>query len=115
MRYLIALFLLPSALWAGEFHLLDGDAALSRAEVMQVTERHLIEFYEGGQSRYSAGGAYSFTYASGGTAYGSFTVNSDGTICISYRNGRSRCDRLVRSHGRLVMLTQGGQRFAIRP
>lgn len=115
MRYLIALLLLPSSVLADDFRLLKGDAALSRAEVIAMTQRPVVEFYEGGQSRYSAGGSYSYTYAEGGTSFGSFQVAEDGTICITYRNSNSRCDRFVHSHGRLVMLTEDGQRFAIRP
>lgn len=116
MRYVMALLLLPSALWASEFTLLDGDTPLSRDEVVEMTARHVLEFYEGGQSRYSVGGSYSYTYPNGGgSAFGRFTVAADGEICIAYRNGHSRCDRFVRSHGRLVMLTADGQRFAIRP
>ena len=115
MRFVFALMCLPSTLWATEFPLLEGDAPLSHAEVIEMTGRPVIEFYEGGQSRYSVGGSYSYSYAGGGTAFGRFTVAQDGTVCIIYRNGRDRCDRFVHSHGRLVMLTAGGQRFAIRP
>lgn len=74
-----------------------------------------MAFYAGGWSRYSVGGAYSYTYASGASAFGTFDIGEDGTICVAYRNGRARCDRFVRSHGRLVMLTADGQRFPVRP
>lgn len=115
MKLIIALVLFPSALWAIDFKLLQGDIALSRGEVMEMTSQSVVEFFEGGQSRYSAGGSYSYTYQGGATAFGHFVVTQDGMICITYRNGRDRCDRFVHSHGRLVMLTQDGQRFAIRP
>ncbi|WP_299413056.1 hypothetical protein [uncultured Sulfitobacter sp.] len=115
MRYLIALLMLPTSLWASDFAMLEGDMPLTYDEVVTMTARPVVEFYEGGQSRYSAGGAYSYSYEGGGTAFGTYSVAADGTICILYRNGRDRCDRFVRSHGRLVMLTQDGQRFAIRP
>jgi hypothetical protein len=87
---------------------------LDRSEVIGMTAGPALEFYEGGVSRYSAGGAYSYSYAGGGTAFGSFTVAQDGMICIAYRNGHGRCDKFVRSHGRLVMLTADGRRFAVR-
>lgn len=115
MRLLILLLSLPSALWAADFQLLKDDIALSREEVVEMTDRQVLTFYEGGKSRYSADGSYSYTYDQGATAFGDFTVGSDGVICIAYQNGRTRCDRFVRSHGRLVMLTEDGQRFAIRP
>ncbi len=115
MRILFLLMIWPVAVWADDFAALSGDTVLSRAELTEMTAGRTLEFYEGGVSHYSVGGAYSYTYPdNGGTAFGQFTVGED-EICIAYRNGRSRCDRFVRSHGRLVMLTEDGQRFAIRP
>lgn len=115
MRYFIFLMLWPATLWAEGFAALEDDVVLSRAEVVEMTAGSALEFYEGGLSLYSVGGSYSYTYAGGGTAFGSFEIGADGTVCIAYRNGHSRCDMFVRSHGRLVMLTADGQRFAIRP
>jgi len=115
MRLLAFLLLLPTAAIASDFAVLKGDTPLTREEVIALTQTHLVEFYEGGQSRYSVGGSYSYTYQSGGTAFGKFEVGPEGAICIKYRNGRNRCDRFVRSHGRLVMITQTGDRFPIRP
>lgn len=115
MRKLIALFLFLPAAGYAEFVLLKDDRALTREEVVSMTGQHLIEFFEGGQSRYSVGGSYSYTYRGGGTAYGRYNIGADGTICILFRNGRDRCDRFVQSHGRLVMITQTGDRFPIRP
>lgn len=115
MRPLFLLLLTPVAALASDFALLSGDIPLTRDEVVTLTETHLVEFYEGGQSRYSVGGSYSYTYEGGGTAFGAFDVGPDGVICVIYRNGRDRCDRFVRSHGRLVMITQSGDRFPIRP
>ena len=116
MRILLALLLSATPAFAEGFTLLGGDEALNRAEVVAMTTSGPVEFFEGGVSRYSVGGSYSYTYANdGGTAYGSFEVAADGLLCIAFRNGRSRCDRFVRSHGRLVMITESGDRFPIRP
>ncbi|MBM1633398.1 hypothetical protein JQV27_07515 [Sulfitobacter mediterraneus] len=115
MRILLFLLCLPGVAMAGDFSLLDGDAALSREEVLSLTATQRVEFYEGGVSHYSVGGAYSYTYAGGGTAFGRFQVGSDGVVCVDFRNGRHRCDQFVHSHGRVVMITEDGQRFPIRP
>lgn len=116
MRFCLALLMLYTPAFAEDFELLSGDQALDRVEVVAMTANSDVEFFEGGVSHYSVGGAYSYTYANdGGTAYGSFNVAPDGLICIDFRNGRSRCDRFVRSHGRLVMITESGDRFPIRP
>ena len=42
-------------------------------------------------------------------------VLEDGIICIVYRNGFDRCDMYVRSGGRLVVLTEDGERYPVRP
>lgn len=115
MRHILFLLFFPFAAFAEGFPLLSGDQALSRDEVVEMTSGPVVEFYEGGQSRYSVGGAYSYTYQGGGTAFGQFEVGPDGVICIIFNNGRGRCDRFVRSHGRVVMITETGDRFPIRP
>jgi len=115
MRYLLPFVLMPGLALADGFALLKDDQLLSRQEVVEMTQGHLVEFFKGGQSRYSAGGAYSYTYQGGGTAFGQYEIGPDGVICIVFNNGRDRCDRFVRSHGRLVMITQSGDRYPIRP
>lgn len=115
MRLLLLLLFIPAAGLAGEFTLLKGDQALSMEQVSDLTRNGRLEFYEGGRSRYSVGGAYSYSYKDGGTAFGRFEIRPDGAVCVTFRNGRDRCDRFVRSHGRLVMITQTGDRYPIRP
>lgn len=83
----------------------------------EVTGRTLT-FYDDGQSKFSAGGAYSYTYSmanGGGSQFGTWSASPDGIICISYRNGFSRCDMYVLADGRLVVLTEEGGRFPVRP
>lgn len=115
MRLFFLLMFLPATVLASDFTTLQGDAPLAQEEVITLTERHLLEFYEGGQSRYSAGGSYSYTYRGGSTSFGQFDIGPDGVICVAFNNGRERCDQFVHSHGRLVMITQSGDRFPIRP
>ena len=115
MRFILAFILLPTTVFADGFKVLEGDTVLSRDQVVGVTAGQTLTFYEGGVSRYAVGGAYSYSYESGATAFGQFEVGSDGDVCIAYANGRARCDRFVRSHGRLVLLTEDGGRFPIRP
>ena len=89
---------------------------LSRDEVQVLTDGRTLVFYDDGQSMFSVGGAYSYTYANGGgTAFGQYSISDDGTVCIQYRNGRARCDRYVESRGRIVMLTANGERYPVRP
>ncbi|WP_299408469.1 hypothetical protein [uncultured Roseobacter sp.] len=109
------MFLIPTAAAAQDWALRAGDKLLSHMEVAQLTTGQTLVFYDDGQSKFSAGGAYSYTYASGQSAYGRYTIEPDGTVCIQYRNGFARCDRYVQSGTRIVLLTEDGQRFPIRP
>ena len=93
----------------------DADRVLSRAEVEDLTAGRTITFYDDGESKYSVGGSYSYTYASGQSAFGRFEIQADGTVCITYRNGFGRCDRYVQSGARIVLLTENGLRFPVRP
>ena len=115
MKFFLALALLPTCVLADGFAVLSGDTALTRDQVIDVTSGQVLTFYEGGQSRYSVGGAYSYSYESGATAFGHFEVGPHGDVCVTFANGNARCDRFVRSHGRLVLLTEGGGRFPVRP
>lgn len=77
-----------------------------------------LTFYDDGQSKFSAGGAYSYTYSSangGGSQFGTWSAGAEGIICIAYRNGLSRCDMYVRADGRFVVLTEDGGRYPVRP
>lgn len=117
MRYLLIFLMTAGAASAAEWNLRDGDVPLSRAEI-QSFEGRVLTFYDNGQSRYSAGGAYSYTYApenGGGTAFGTFFLAEDGSICAEFRNGFSRCDLFVYSGARLVLIDEKGDRYPVRP
>ena len=111
-----ALVLTATQTVADNWAVRDDDRLLSRDEVQVLTEGQTITFYDDGQSRYSAGGAYSYTYASGAAAFGQYSISEDGTVCIAYRNGFGRCDKYAETaNGRIVLLTEEGLRFPIRP
>jgi hypothetical protein len=116
MRLVILLLLLPQAALAQGWTDRPGDVPLDAESLAALTGGAALTFYDDGQSKFSAGGAYSYTYADdGGTAYGTWRVETGGVICIDYRNGRSRCDRYVRNGGRLIVQTESGDRFPVRP
>ena len=112
---LTLLLVFASIAMADGWALRDTDRILSAEEVAALTHGQIIEFYDDGQSRYFEDGGYSYTYASGAQAFGRYNIESDGTVCIDYRNGFSRCDRYIEANGRIVLLTEGGLRFPIRP
>jgi hypothetical protein len=116
MKFFLSLMLccLPAALWAAEWAIRDSDRILTRDEVEALTAGQTIVFYDDGRSKYSVGGSYSYTYASGDSAYGQYEISEDGTVCISYHNGFSRCDRYVANGKRIILLTEKGLRFPVR-
>lgn len=115
MRFLIPLFLsaLPAA--ADNWALRDTDRPLSSAELSQTVVGQTLTFYDGGQSRFSATGQYSYTYDGGGASLGRYEVMPEGIICVEFENGWARCDKFVRSETHIVLLTEKGDRFPIRP
>ncbi|WP_170387190.1 hypothetical protein [Ruegeria atlantica] len=113
-RILILGVLAASPVWAAEWRMKPGDVPLTPAELDALAGRTLT-FYDDGQSKYSAGGAYSYTYASGESAFGTYSIAEDGSVCIQYRNGFSRCDLYVHSGERLILIDQKGDRYPVRP
>jgi hypothetical protein len=99
---------------AADWALRATDRALTRDEVVALTAGQTMVFHDDGRSKYSVGGAYSYTYASGEAAYGTYDIADDGTVCVAYRNGFARCDRYVENGGKIVLLTEKGLRFPIR-
>ena len=118
MRYLALIICLAAGPVSAEgWALRPGDIPLGRDELAALAGRTLT-FYDGGQSRYSAGGAYSFTYSAengGGTAFGTYRIAEDGSICVDFRNGFSRCDLYVRNGDRLILINEKGERYPVRP
>ncbi|WP_299612929.1 hypothetical protein [uncultured Tateyamaria sp.] len=115
MRLIFLLTVFATSASADGWALRETDKVLDRQAVIALLEGRALTFFDDGQSKFSAGGAYSYTYANGGgTAFGAYEVRVDGTVCIAFRNGFGRCDRYVESGGRVVMLTEKGERFPIR-
>ena len=112
---IVLFFVLPLAANAQNWKLRDSDTRLNSGQLAEALVDQRIIFFDNGESRFSADGAYSYTYDQGGTAYGRYTIGEDSTVCIAYDNGFSRCDMYVRNGSKLVLLTEDGLRFPIRP
>jgi len=105
------LLLTASGSFAQGWSLRTGDEVLESDALARIADGAALTYFDDGVSLFSAGGAYSYTYANnGGTAYGTFRIEADGVICIAYRNGFSRCDKYVRNNGRLTLVTEDGER-----
>jgi hypothetical protein len=95
----------------------DSDTMFDQTDLDSRLRGETITFFDDGQSEFYADGRYTYTYANdGGTAYGYFEVKDDSTICVDFVTGFSRCDMYVTdASNRLVVITQSGDRFPVRP
>lgn len=101
---------------AGPWPLRPGDTPFAAGELAALAGQS-FRFYDGGVSAYGGGGAYSYTYAAqngGGTAWGSYRIAEDGSVCVDFTNGFGRCDLYVRNGGRVILITEKGDRFPMR-
>jgi hypothetical protein len=117
MKLPFAFFLCALALplQAQDWNIRDSDHVLEAGELARIADGASLTYFDDGVSLFSAGGAYSYTYANnGGTAFGVFRIAGEGEICIDYRNGFSRCDIYVRNAGRLVLVTEDGERYPVK-
>jgi len=117
MRRLITLALiLASPAMAQEWNTRGSDAMIARGDLDTLLRGRILTFYDGGQSEFYGDGRYTYTYANeGGTAYGYWDITADSTVCLRFVHGAARCDYYVRDADRLVLITEGGDRFPIRP
>ncbi|MEX0282223.1 MAG: hypothetical protein AB3N13_13650 [Arenibacterium sp.] len=115
MRYfLVGLAFIANGAFAQDWALRDGDVVFDQQALSALSEGAALTFFDDGTSRFSAGGSYSYTYASGESAFGRFEIGENGQICIQFRNGFGRCDTYVRNAGRIVLLTEKGERYPVR-
>ncbi|SMY06510.1 hypothetical protein [Flavimaricola marinus] len=110
--------LIPLVAVAQDWAVRTTDERLDAGALSAAVTGRTLTFYDDGQSRFSPDGAYAYTYSAlngGQSQIGQWQVSADGVICIAYDNGRSRCDMYVRADGRLVVLTEDGGRYPVRP
>ncbi|WP_282078131.1 hypothetical protein [Epibacterium ulvae] len=113
---LLFFYLSAGLLHAADWQLRPGDQPFSADELQALPGQSLL-FFDDGESFYGAGGAYAYTYGienGSGTAWGTYRIAQDGSICVDFINGTMRCDLLVRSAGRVVVITETGDRFPVR-
>ncbi|MCU9846985.1 hypothetical protein OEZ60_03120 [Defluviimonas sp. WL0024] len=74
-----------------------------------------IRFYDGGRSEYGADGSYAYVYDGGDRAEGRYRIEDDGSVCVEFLNGWSRCDLYVRNGGRVLLIDEKGDRYPLKP
>ena len=117
MKYAVLLIALATPVAAQDYAVRSADIVLTSASLSdQILDRDL-EYFDGGICRYDTNGAYAWTYADnngGGVHRSVHVMRDDGVVCITYDAGPTRCDMFVVSSGRLILLTDDGQRYPVR-
>ncbi len=111
---LLPLLLAATPLSAEGFRHRPGDTVLDAAAMAALVVGQTHTFHDDGRSVFGPSGRYSYTYASGGTAYGRYELRDDGVVCTFFDHGFSRCDRYVTNGSRMLLLTEEGERFPLR-
>lgn len=94
---------------AGSGFVQAADQALTEAQLEALIVGKTATFGDGGRATYRTNGTYQFR--AGSQVYrGKYTVG-DGMVCVLFDNGRSRCDRYVKSGNGYVLINQSGGRF----
>ena len=117
IRYVLLPLVLPTLLFAQDWAPRGSDTLFEQTDLDRLLRGETITFFDDGQSRFFEDGRYTYTYANnGGTGYGYFEIRDDSTVCIEFVTGFSRCDLYVTDAAdRLVVITETGDRFPVRP
>ena len=116
-RFLLCIAHLPSITFAQNWIPRDSDTLFDKATLEDRLRGKTLTFFDDGQSQFFEDGRYTYTYANdGGTGYGYFEIKTDSTICVEFVTGFSRCDMyVIDAANRLVVITEAGDRFPVRP
>lgn len=109
------LCIMAAPAFAQEWATRAGDQLFTLDELTGRLSGQTLTFYDNGRSQFGPNGGYSYTYDFGGVAYGVYQIGDDSTVCIRFENGASRCDLYVTNAARLIVVTQDGMRFPVRP
>ena len=111
----LVLVFAAGAVMAQDWNLREQDIPLDQMQAQGLTAGSRLVFPDNGQSMFSVGGAYSYTFpGDGGTEFGRFTVEKDGRVCIDLYGGQSSCNLFVRRGELLLVITDRGDRWPIR-
>jgi hypothetical protein len=115
LRILGTILLLAAHPALAQQGLRDSDIRLSKAELTDYLSGYVLEFYNDNLATYRPDGSYLFNYTPQDDALpGTYKVSEDSSVCTNFSNGFSRCDFIVQSGQRHVMIIKNGDRYPIR-
>jgi len=93
----------------------DSDIRLTRTELTDYLSGQVLEFYDESLATYRADGSYQYNYRPGGPPHpGVYEVTEDSSVCTVFATGFERCDYIVQSGDRHVMIIEKGDRYPIK-
>ena len=115
MRWVLVAAFLAGPAAAQDWKMRDGDVLFDRDSLQARLSGQTLVFFDDGRSVYEVDGKYNYTYGGGGIWYGYWKAGDGSVVCVTFLTGVARCDRIVENGGRLVVLTENGERFPVRP
>ncbi|MEZ5779980.1 MAG: hypothetical protein R3E44_16625 [Paracoccaceae bacterium] len=91
-----------------------GDERFSKADLAEFIASNDVRFFDGGRSEYGPGEAYAYVYSNEDRAEGRYRIEQDGSVCVDFINGFTRCDLYVRNGGRVLLIDEKGDRYPLR-
>ncbi len=93
----------------------DDDARFSASGLSDAIAGQTLEFFDGSLASYADSAAYEYRYRPDEPPFvGKWRATDESEVCVTFNNGFSRCDVIVRSGDRLVLITEDGLRFPVR-
>lgn len=116
MRFalLSTLLMLGLPAHAADWALQSGDQVFDVAAMADRLRDREIGFHDGGKSVYGPGAQYAYVYSDGRPVPGVYRIADDASVCVDFDNGWSRCDLYVTNGGRLILITEDGDRFPVK-
>ncbi|SHI47875.1 hypothetical protein SAMN05444000_101226 [Shimia gijangensis] len=114
-KFLILTLMVSGPVWGADWKMRAGDKVFGGDALKARLSGQTLVFYDNGRSVYKADGSYSYTYGGGGTWEGRWETQDESAVCVTFVTGVTRCDRIVENAGKLVVLTDKGERFPVKP
>ncbi|MCB2136349.1 MAG: hypothetical protein KDE08_10460 [Rhodobacteraceae bacterium] len=99
---------------AADWAIRSGEVPFTPDGLRDFIAANEVRFYDGGRSVYGPGTAYAYVYSNDDRAEGVYRIEADGSVCVDFINGFSRCDLYVRSGDRVILLDEKGDRYPLR-
>lgn len=91
------------------------DTRLTAEALSEALAGRVIEFYDASLASYLADGRYEYRYRPEEPPFtGRYVFTGDSAVCVTFENGFSRCDFIVRAGERLVLVNDKGERYPVR-